>query len=51
MGIPWNELDSEIKDRAHKITLSTFTKNVKKDYISRYSEVCIKENCYICENK
>lgn len=50
VGIPWNELNSEIKDLAHKRTLATFTKNVKKDYITRYSDVCTKENCYICLN-
>ena len=50
-GTLWNELNSEIKNKAHKITIATFTKNVKKEYISRYSETCIKENCYICENQ
>ena len=51
IGTLWNELDSEIKNKAHKISIKTFTKNVKKIYISKYSDVCSKENCYICENQ
>ena len=51
IGTLWNELESEIKNKAHKISITTFTKNVKKMYISKYSDVCCKENCYICENQ
>ena len=51
IGMYWNELNSEIKEKAFRISISTFTKHVKNDYISRYSEVCNKESCYICENQ
>ena len=51
VGSSWNELSSDIKIKAHKITISTFTKDVKKHYFSRYSNICTKENCYVCENQ
>ena len=51
VGTVWNDLDSEIKNKAHTVTIATFTKDVKKSYISRYSDVCIKENCYTCDTR
>ena len=50
-GNNWNELPSEIKDNAHKVTISTFTKHVKNSYISKYSNTCTKDQCYVCENQ
>ena len=49
VGTLWNELDPEIKNKAHKVSIATFTKNVKENYISKYSDVCTNEKCYICE--
>ena len=51
VGTVWNDLDSEIKNKAHTVTIATFNKDVKKSYISRYSDVCIKENCYTCDTR
>ena len=51
VGNLWNELPLEIKRTSHKVTISTFTKKVKIEYISKYSDTCTKDNCYICENE
>ena len=47
----WNALDSEMKTKVFKLSISTFTKHVKDMYISKYSYVCNKDNCYVCENQ
>ena len=48
VGISWNELPFVTKTLAFK-TLPTFTKNAKKFYLSKYSELCKVRNCYICK--
>ena len=50
VGNSWNELSSEIKNKAHNVTIATFTKDVKKNYVATYSDACVQENCYICGN-
>ena len=51
VGKYWNGLSSEIKDNAFKTSIATFVNHVKNEYFSRYSDTCIKDSCYVCENK
>ena len=50
LGCSWNELPIEIKDGSFK-TIGTFSKHVKKHYLSKYSTSCTIANCYICNRK
>ena len=47
IGNAWNMLPFEIKD-GHFKTVNTFSKHVKKHYISKYVKTCAVKNCYIC---
>ena len=51
VGSIWNALDSVIKSGAYRMSVATFSKHVKNVYISKYSNVCTKENCYVCNNE
>ena len=47
IGTAWNELPYDIKETSYK-TMGTFTKHVKKHYLSKYDIECKLRNCYIC---
>ena len=46
-GTAWNTLPFEIKNGHYK-TIKTFSKHVRKYYISKYDKTCQVRNCYIC---
>lgn len=45
----WNELPDYLKNHRFN-SFHTFSKAVKKYYISKYFTTCQNTNCYICEN-
>ena len=47
LGIAWNELPFDIKNGFYK-TAGTFSRHVKKYYLSNYETQCKIMNCYIC---
>ena len=42
----WNELPIDVKMLAFK-TLPTYAKGIKRFYLSNYSDICNKNDCYI----
>ena len=48
VGTSWNELSLDTKMLAFK-TLPTFTKRVKNLYLTKYTDICTKRNCYVCK--
>ena len=48
IGTTWNELPTDAKMLAFK-TLPTFAKRIKNIYLSKYTDVCTKVNCYTCK--
>ena len=49
VGTAWNELDQSVKEHALQ-SLPTFTRNVRKWYISKYKETCNIDHCYTCNS-
>ena len=47
IGSSWNQLDSEIRIYLSK-TLQTFTRHVKRCFLSQYQDECKIKSCYIC---
>ena len=47
VGHTWNNLPLEIREK-HNLSLSRFSNIIKDYYISKYSNRCTLNNCYIC---
>ena len=51
IGKVWNDLPFDIKDGMYR-TIDTFSKHVKKHYLSQYEKItCQVKNCYICKRR
>ena len=47
VGLVWNGMDKCVRNKIDK-SMPTFIRHVKKMYISKYSAVCSRIDCYIC---
>ena len=47
ISMTWNNLTPELKSKVN-LSLSSFSKKIKKHHISSYSVTCTEPNCYIC---
>ena len=50
IGKAWNALPTSVKEKT-SFTISTFTRSVKKSFLSKYrdSHYCGNQHCYICK--